>query len=75
MTIKTLHPEYLAQSHLPKKLLHREEELQKLQACLNNSLNTFVYSESGIGKILLPFHGSLEELEGKLETEERIRLP
>lgn len=54
MTTKILlHPECLSQSYLPEKLLHRETELQKLRACLDNSLNTFVYGEPRIGKTSL----------------------
>jgi len=46
-------PEYLSESYLPEKLLHRDNERIQLENNLKNSISTLVYGPCGSGKTSL----------------------
>jgi len=48
-----LDPKLLLLSYIPERVLHREKEINKLAACLKNSIDSFVYGPSGSGKTVM----------------------
>jgi len=51
-----INADYLSESYLPEKLLHREKEISHLSNNLKNSVSTLVYGPCGSGKTSLVKH-------------------